>query len=93
MFPSCGCVRTIASVARIIGKGRLRTNNRATIALKMAATTLRLSNAYLEAQFRRLRTKLGAPLAIKVMAGKLARVVYRMLHYRMEDVDRGVLSG
>ena len=63
---------------RIIGKGRLRTNNRVTIALKMAACTLRLSNTYLGAQFRRLRTKLGGPIAIKAMAAKLARLVYRM---------------
>jgi hypothetical protein len=45
----------------------------------MAATTLRLSQTYLGAQFRRLRTKLGAPIVIKAMAAKLARLVYRML--------------
>jgi len=55
----------------------------------MAATTLRLSNTYLGAQFRRLRTKLGAPIAIKAMAAKLARLVYRMLRYGMKYVDRG----
>jgi hypothetical protein len=55
----------------------------------MAATTLRRSNTYLGAQFRRLRTKLGAPIAIKAMAAKLARLVYRMLRYGMEYVDRG----
>ena len=44
---------------KIIGKGRLPTNNRASIALKMAATSLRISNTYLGAQFRRLRTRLG----------------------------------
>jgi transposase len=74
---------------KIIGKGRLPTNNRASIALKMAATTLRLSNTYLGAQFRRLRTRLGALVAIKAMAAKLARLVYRMLRYGMEYVDRG----
>lgn len=74
---------------RIIGKGRLPTNNRVTLALKMAASTLRLSNTYLGAQFRRLRTKLGAPIAIKAMAAKLARLVYRMLRYGMQFVDRG----
>ena len=74
---------------RIIGKGRLPTNNRASIALRMAATTLRQSRTYLGAQFRRLRTKLGAPVAIKAMAAKLARLVYRMLRYGMEYVDRG----
>src|SRR6516162_1093718 len=66
---------------KVIGKGRLPTNNRASIALRMAATTLRQSNTYLGAQFRRLRTRLGAPVAIKAMAAKLARLVYRMLRY------------
>jgi len=74
---------------RIIGKGRLATNNRATIALKMAASTLRRSNTYLGAQFRRLRTKLGAPVAIKAMAAKLARLIYRMLRYGMQYIDQG----
>lgn len=74
---------------RVIGKGRMPTNNRLTIAFKMAASTLRLSDTYLGAQFRRLRTRLGAPVAIKAMAAKLARLVYRMLRYGMEYVDRG----
>ena len=74
---------------KIIGKGRLRTNNRATIALKMAASTLRKSDTYLGAQFRRLRTKLGAPCAIKAMAAKLARLIYRMLRYGMKYADKG----
>jgi transposase len=74
---------------RIIGKGRLPTNNRVTIALKMAASSLRLSKTYLGAQFRRLRTKLGGPIAIKAMAAKLARLVYRMLRYGMKYVDQG----
>src|SRR6266404_1815075 len=74
---------------KIIGKGRLPTNNRVTNALRMAASTLRLSNTYLGAQFRRLRTKLGAPVAIKAMAAKLARLVYRMLRYGITFIDRG----
>ena len=74
---------------KVIGKGRLPTNNRASIALRLAASTLRLSNTYLGAQFRRLRTKLGAPIAIKAMAAKLARLVYRMLRYGMKYMDRG----
>jgi transposase len=74
---------------KVIGKGRLPTNNRVTTALRMAASTLRLSNTYLGAQFRRLRTRLGAPIAIKAMAAKLARLVYRMLRYGMQFVDQG----
>src|SRR5215472_5338434 len=69
---------------KIIGKGRLPTNNPISIALKLAASTLRLSNTYLGAQFRRFRTRLGAPIAIKAMAAKLARLVYRILRYGMK---------
>jgi len=74
---------------KIIGKGRLPTNNRVTNALRMAASTLRVSNTYLGAQFRRLRTKLGTPIAIKAMAARLARLLYRMLRYGMQFVDKG----
>jgi transposase len=58
---------------KIIGKGRLPTTNRLTVAFKIAARTLRPSRTYLGAQFRRLKTRLGAPIAIKAMAAKLAR--------------------
>jgi transposase len=83
------CPDNRISGAKIIGKGRLPTNNPISIALKMAASSLRLSDTYLGAQFRRLRTKLGAPVAIKAMAAKLARLVYRMLRYGMKYVDKG----
>ena len=84
------CPDNRISGEKIIGQGRLPTNNRATIALKMAASGLRKSQTYLGAQFRRLRTKLGAPVAIKAMAAKLARLVYRMLRYGMKYVDQGM---
>jgi transposase len=74
---------------KIIGKGRLPTNNRVSIALKMAASALRTSKTYLGAQFRRLRSRLDTPVAIKAMAAKLARLVYRMLRYGMKYVDQG----
>ncbi len=74
---------------KIIGKGRLPTNNRVSIALKMAANTLRTSKTYLGEQFRRLRSRLDTPVAIKAMAAKLARLVYRILRYGMKYVDQG----
>jgi hypothetical protein len=83
------CPDNKISGEKIIGKGRLRTNNRLTTALKMAATSLRETETYLGAQFRRLRNRLGSPKAIKAMAAKLARLVYRMLRYGMQYVDRG----
>jgi transposase len=76
---------------KIIGKGRLPTNNRVSTALKMAASTLRTSQTYLGAQFRRLRARLDTPVAIKAMAAKLARLVYRMLRYGMQYLDQGAV--
>jgi transposase len=83
------CPNNRITGGKIIGKGRLPTNNRITTTLKMAASALRLSNTYLGAQFRRFRTKLGSPIAIKAMAAKLARLVYRILRYGMKYVDQG----
>jgi hypothetical protein len=56
----------------------------------MAASSLRTSQTHLGAQFRRLRTKLGAPVAIQAMAAKLARLVYRMLRNGMSYIDKGM---
>jgi len=83
------CPDNHISGGKVIGKGKLRTNNRLTVAFKMAASTLRESRTYLGAQFRRLRTKHGAPVAIKAMAAKLARLVYRVLRYGLKYVDKG----
>jgi len=44
----------------------------------------------LGAQYRRLRSRLGAPKAITAMAHRLARLVYRMLKYGQEYVDKGM---
>ena len=55
----------------------------------MAANSLRETNTYLGAQFRRLRRRLEAPVAIKAMAAKLARLIYRMLRFGMQFVDQG----
>ncbi len=83
------CPDNKISGGKVIGKGRMPTNNRATTVLRMAATTLRESDSYLGAQFRRFRTRLGPPVATKAMAAKLARLVYRMLRYGMKYVDQG----
>lgn len=71
---------------KVLGRGTRRVVNRAATALRQAANTRR---SYLGAQFRRLRTKLGAPKAITAMAHRLARLVYRMLKYGQAYVDKG----
>jgi len=83
------CPDNKISGGKVIGKGRMPTNNRATTVLRMAASTLLTSESYLGAQFRRLRARLGPPVATKAMAAKLARLLYRMLRYGMKYADQG----
>jgi hypothetical protein len=75
---------------KVIRRGTRRVVNRAATALRIAATTLLRSQSYLGAQFRRFRSKLGAPKAITAMAHKLAVLVYRMLRWGHEYVDKGL---
>jgi transposase len=81
--------RNKISGGKVIGRDQRKVVNRAGQALRNAASTLLRSNSYLGAQYRRLRGKLGAPKAIKAMANKLARIVYRLLKYGQAYVDRG----
>jgi transposase len=83
------CPNNKISGGKIIGRDRRKPANRAGRALRMAASTLLKSQTYLGAQYRRLRTKLGAPKALKAMANKLARIIYRMFQYGEAYVDKG----
>jgi transposase len=83
------CPDNRTSGDKVLARGTRRVVNRAATALRMAAVTLLRSRTYLGAQYRRLRTKLGAPKAITAMAHRLARLVYRMLKYGQGYVDRG----
>jgi transposase len=74
---------------KVLSRGTRRVVNRAATALRMAANALLRSQTYLGAQYRRLRTKLGAPKAITAMAHRLARLIYRMLKYGQRYVDKG----
>jgi len=74
---------------KVVGRGTRRVVNRVATALRQAANTLIRSRSYLGAQYRRFRTKLGAPKAITAMAHRLARLVYRMLKYGQAYVDKG----
>ena len=64
--------------------------NRAKVAFRQAASTLIRSQSYLGAQYRRLRTRLGAPKAITAMARKLACLFYRLLKHGKQYVDKGM---
>jgi len=84
------CPDNRVSGDKLLGRGTRRVVNRAATALRQAANTLMRSRSYLGAQYRRLRTKLGAPKAITAMAHRLARLVYRMLKYGQTYADKGM---
>ncbi len=65
------------------------TASRAATALRLAAGALYRSESALGAYFRRMAAKLGKPQAITATAHKLARLMYSMLRYGTEYVDKG----
>lgn len=67
---------------RIISSRTRLVKNRAAVALRLAAISLRRSDTALGQFFRRMRAKLGAPKAITATAHKLARLVYYLLKTR-----------
>ena len=84
--------RNEISGGKVLKKKTRKVVSRLATALRMSASTLRASDSYLGAQFRRLRTKLGNPKAITAMAAKHARLIYRMLKYGQEYVDQGTVQ-
>lgn len=77
------------SGGKVIRQSRKRVNNRVGNALRMAANSLHRSESYLGARFRKLKGRRGAAKAIKGMARYLGCLVYRVLTYGQEWVDRG----
>src|SRR5262245_22442250 len=64
-------------------------SSRAAAALRLAASSLYHSRSALGAFHRRLKARLGAPKAITATAHKLACLIYRMLRFGTDYVDRG----
>jgi transposase len=77
------------SGGKVLKQGTLKVKNRVATALRTAANTLLHSDSYLGARFRSLRTRRGAPKAIKAMARYLACLIYRMFTRGQAWVDRG----
>ena len=75
----------------MLHRGTRKVINCASTALRLAASNLLRSDSALGANFRRLRTRLGAPKAITALAHKLACLIYRMLKFGKAYLDRGCL--
>src|SRR5207244_6547415 len=84
------CPDNRISGGKVLKSGTRHVVNRAATALRLAAWSLIRSQSALGANFRRLRSKLGAPKAITAMPHTLARLIYRMLKFGRQYADRGI---
>ena len=78
------CVNKEISSNRILKNQTRKVSNRASAAFRMAALSLKNSNCYLGAFYRRIRARAGAPKAITATARKLAVIFYNMVKYQKE---------
>lgn len=83
------CPTNETSGGKVLNRRSRKVVNRAATALRNAASTLLRSQSYLGAQYRRLRTRLGAPKAITAMARKLACLFFRLIKHGQQYVDKG----
>ena len=83
------CPTNEQSGGKILNRRTRKVVNRATVAFRNAARTLLRSQSYLGAQYRRLRTRMGAPKAITAMARKLACLFYRLIKHGYQYLDKG----
>jgi hypothetical protein len=77
------------SGGKVIRHVREKSSNRVASVLRMATTSLLRSDSFLGARYRHLRTRLGAPKAIKAMARYLACLIYRLFTRGQQWVDCG----
>jgi hypothetical protein len=73
------CPGNKISGGRVLSSRTIPIINRARQAFLLAANTLHKSQTALGAYFRRMRARLGAPMAITATAHKLAKIVFHML--------------
>jgi transposase len=78
------------SGGKVLKRSSRKVVNPLSVALRLAARTLLNSHSALGANFRRLIAKIGMPKAITAMARKLAVLIYRMLKYGTQYVDKGM---
>ena len=72
------------SGGKVLKKNALKTRNRAGQAFRMAAQSVKKAENVFGIFYRRLRARLGPSQATVATAHAIARVVYRMLKYKVE---------
>lgn len=84
------CPDNRISGGKVLSSKTRRVVNRATDALRMAASTLERSQTALGGFFRRMKARLGAAEAVTATAHKLARIVYRLIKHGEAYVRQGI---
>ena len=77
------------SGGKVLSRKTKSSNPRVATILRVAAQSLGHSRSALGAYYRRLRARIGAPKAITAAARKLLCLIYRMLKYGEEYVEKG----
>lgn len=83
------CPNNKITGGKVVQRGVQPTQNRASTALRVAASSLKHSDSALGAYYRRIRARSGAPAAVTATAHKLARIIYAMLKDRKPYHDGG----
>lgn len=78
------CPRNDITGGKVIRRGTLPGNNRASSALRMAAQAAGRTQTAIGGFYRRKRSALGAPKANKATAHKLARIIYHLIRTGQE---------
>jgi transposase len=76
------CPDNRVSGGKVLSVKTRKVANRAAAALRRAAQSLHKSKTFLGNYYRRMRTRLGAPMAITAAAHKLARIIFHLLTTR-----------
>jgi transposase len=84
------CPDNRISGGKVLSSRTRRVVNRATDALRMAASSLERSQSALGAFARRMKARLGAAEGITATAHKLARIVYRLVKHGEVYVRQGM---
>jgi len=83
------CPNNRITGGKVFSSRTRKVQNRISTVLRVAAQSLHRSKTALGAYYRRMRGRLGAPKAITAAAHKLAILIYRMLKYGEDYVDKG----
>jgi|HubBroStandDraft_4_1064222.scaffolds.fasta_scaffold16952_2 transposase len=84
------CPDNRISGGKVLSSRTRRVVNRATDALRMAASTLERSQSALGGFYRRMKARLGAAEAVTATAHKLARIIYRLVKHGEAYVRQGL---